>query len=265
MKKNLIYKLTVLLLITFSVNLFSQETTVNSKKKLYIDFLENNYIVNKDNLSLITKSKTIEYQNSFLGDIFSIDISNPLRILIFHKDANQLVFIDNELSPIGNPINLDALGLADTRVVCSSQINGFWLFNNLNNRIEFYNSKLIKAHSSIDLSQYINSVTDIQEISMSRGKVYLRVKETGILIFDMFASYIKTIPLKELNSFQVLDHSILFSKGHQVLVYNFETLSSSVLFQSNSDILYAKLYNASLFYTNNNNSIEKVNITSVQK
>jgi hypothetical protein len=137
-------------------------------------------------------------------------------------------------------------------VVCASQINGFWIFNNLNSRIEFYNSNLQKVHTSLNLSQYIGSIEDIQNISMSNEKIYLQVRNTGILVFDMFASYIKTIPITSKNSIQILKNSILYTKENQAMVYDFEKLNHTVLFQSESTIQFARVYNSSFYYLENN-------------
>lgn len=246
-----------------SINLaFSQDFRINNSQKLIIDHLENIYVIEKDNLSLISKPSKKEYQNNYLGNIFSVDISNPLRILIFHKDANQIIFLNNELSIIGEPVNLDKINLPEISVVCSSQINGFWIYNNLNNRVEFVNNKLKKTHSSIDLSPFINSTDDILSIKMEYKHIYLNVQNTGILVFDMFGTYLKTLPIQNIQSFQVLENSILYTKGKQILMYKFDTLETLILYQSETTIKYAKIINRKIFILTKNQlftqSLEKI-------
>ena len=243
-----LWKFSLLTLIGLTFNLAAQDISVLENQNIEIDHLENLYIIGQDNLSLNIGTKQIEYQNSFLGSISSIDVSNPLRILVFHKEANQIVFLSNELSIIGNPINLDEISLPEVKVVCASNINGFWAYNSLNNRIEFYNSNLQKEHSSIDLSQHISSVEDIVEIKMVNEMVYLRVSDTGILLFDMFATYIKTIPIPASNSFQVLHNSIAYSRGNEVLVYDFEKLLHTILFQNEKEINFSRIINSKLYF-----------------
>ena len=239
-------------LVTLLIALFSsinaQDISVQEGQKIEIDHLENIYIINEDNLSLKSANKEIEYQNSFLGNISSIDVSNPLRVLVFHKEANQIVFLNNELSIIGNPIILDEISLPEVKVVCASNINGFWIYNSLYNRIEFYNSNLQKEHSSIDLSQHISSVEDIEEIKMVNEMAYLRISDTGILLFDMFAAYIKTIPIPTLTSFQVLENSIVYSTENQVFVYDLKKLSHTVLFQNDKEIYFSRIINSKLYF-----------------
>ena len=244
------------ILLIFFIVLFtiskSQNITIQNGQQVYIDLLDNIYITDKDNLSLISKPKKISYQNQFLGDIYSIDISNPLRILVFHKEANQIVFLNNELSIIGDAIKLDELNLPDVNIVCSSQINGFWLYNNLSNRIEYYDHNLKKIHTSINLTNLIDNLDDIRTLKMYGERIYLNVQNTGILVFDMFATYIKTLPIINPNSFQVLNHSILFTKDNQILEYDFDKIETSIIFQSDSETRYAKAFNKYLYYQKGN-------------
>ena len=242
---------------------FAQEITIQSDQNVYIDHFGNIYILKKDNFSLISGKQTKEYQNSFLGNIYSVDVGNPLRILVYHKEANEIVFLNNELSIIGDPINLDELNLPDVSAVCNSEINGFWIFNKLNNKVEYYNSNIKKVHSSMDLSQQISNLDDIQNIKMYNKRIYLRVKDTGILVFDMFATYIKTIPIKQATNFQVLDHSILYSTKNKVLTYNFETLETTSLLEDKNQIKYAFITGAKLYYLSNN-KLKIISLSNLQ-
>ena len=262
MHKTKINIIPIILFLFISLETISQNINISSKQKVSIDHLENVYITEKDNFSLISSEKKKEYQNSFLGEIYSVDVSNPLRILVFHKEANQIIFLNNELSIIGEAISLDELNLPDISVSCASQINGFWVYNNLNNRIEFFDDKLRKIHSSIDLSSRIQNLSDIQEISMNFENIYLRVKNTGILQFDMFGTYIKTIPIINSTSFQVMERSILYTLLDQVLIYNFDKLETTILFQSESNIEYAKVINNKIF-TLTNDTLSKHNLTGI--
>lgn len=243
---------TLFLFTFFLLNIsLAQDTKINDNQKVNIDHFENIYVTEDDNFTLISPIKNKEYQNGFLGNISSVDVSNPLRILSFHKEANHIVFLNNELSIIGEAINLDELNLPEVTVVCASQINGFWIYNELTNRVEYYNSKLEQEHSSIDLSQKISSSENIQEIKMSREMIYLRVKDTGILVFDMFASYIKTIPIFNTSSFQVLENSILYSSENNIINYDFIKLENDTIFSSDFKIGFTRTYHDNIFYLSN--------------
>jgi len=44
-----------------------------------------------------------------LQEEFQLDVSNPLKPLLFNPFYNQILFFDNQLTPIGDPVFLDDL------------------------------------------------------------------------------------------------------------------------------------------------------------
>ena len=152
----------------------------------YSDPMGNVYVI-KDNTLKKFSTAHVEaayYTNTFLGNIHSVDVSDPLRILLFYKDHNQIVWVDNFLSEISSPVWLDVLGIDQVELVCSSNQGGFWVFNGLNNQLQYFDVQLKRIHESPSLN--ILTGPDISPtfmIEKSRS-VYLNVPGTGILVFD---------------------------------------------------------------------------------
>jgi hypothetical protein len=188
----------------------------------FSDPLGNVYIIKNNHLLKFNQdySQAAEYTNLFLGNIHSIDVSDPLRILIYYRDYNQLIWVDNFLSEIRSPIWLDDLGVDQARLVCSSNQGGFWLFNGLNNQLQYYDVNLQFVHESITL----NSLTgpDIEPVFLleKSRQVYLNVPGIGILVFDLFGNYSKTIPLEIPGEFQVTDRYIYYFKAGELFSYD---------------------------------------------
>jgi len=244
--------------IALSTSVFSQNIELKTNEKVFVDHLENIYTLDKENLKLISSEKTYEYQNNFLGEIQSIDISDPLQILIFHKEANQIIFLNKELSEIGPAISFDDLGLFDVELVSSSQINGFWLFNSAFQRIEFYDHRLERVHASRDLSPLLADAGSLQELSMVNDNIYLKTHKAGILVFDRFANYIKTLPIKNCSSVQYFNQKILYTQGSSIMAYQYELLETTTLLQLEEAINFARLYNKTLYYRVGNVLFKKV-------
>lgn len=250
--------LLIIVFITLAYSCKAQEIKIEPKQSIDIDHLGRAYIFEKEHLTIHYDEGIKEYQNQFLGPIFSIDLSNPLRILVFYKEANQIVFLDNELTTIGSPIQLDELNLQDVSAVCASSINGFWVYNNQTKRIEFYNENLVKTHSSIELSRFINQPESIISMKMSNNKIYLNIENIGILVFDRFSTYLKTLPIKNSNCFQALENSIIYCNNNEILNYNFDLLETKVILHSENPIRIAKLFNKTLYYNDGNLLQKKV-------
>ena len=65
-----------------------------------------------------------------LGSIDQVDVSNPLRPLLFYKDQGLIIVLDNTLSQQKNPISLNELGLYQTSCIANSNFdNGIWLYD----------------------------------------------------------------------------------------------------------------------------------------
>jgi hypothetical protein len=61
------------------------------------------------------------------------------------------------------------------------------------------------------------------------NKVYLNDPAIGVLVFDIFGSYEKTIPVKGLKKFQILQDQIVYFENNQLSSYNSFTLEKKAL------------------------------------
>jgi hypothetical protein len=191
-----------------------------------------NVYVAKDNTLKKFSNKHVQaayYNNAFLGNIHSIDVSDPLRILIFYKDYNQIVWVDNFLSEIRSPIWLDDMGIDQVEFVCSSSQGGFWVFNSLNNQLQYFDVNLKLVHESPSLN--ILTGPDISPSYMieKTRMLYLNVPGTGILVFDRFGNYSKTLPVDVPSSFQVTDRFLYYLKEGGLFSYNLHTAETATL------------------------------------
>ena len=59
----------------------------------------------------LTGKEIYRYSNKLLGDIAQLDVSNPLRPLLFYKDQGVIAVIDNTLSQQKQIISLNEIGL----------------------------------------------------------------------------------------------------------------------------------------------------------
>ena len=81
-------------------------------------------------------TKLKEYTFTNYGTPTSIDITNPLKILVYFKDYNQVLVLDNQL----NPIEEVAVPFS-TQNICYASNNKIWLYNSISNQLELYNIK----------------------------------------------------------------------------------------------------------------------------
>lgn len=137
----MLYKTIVTFLLFFSVLSFSQNTKITFVDSLAIsadiyfgkDMLGYDYYARNNVLYKQNQSEKWEYKNLPLGKIHSLDLINPLKTLVFYKDFNGAVLLDNQLSEITR-INLsDHNILAHTCSVASG--NRLWVYDDLSNNL----------------------------------------------------------------------------------------------------------------------------------
>ena len=216
---------------------------------LKTDNLQNFYTSKNANITKYSKKgiKLAEYSKNSLGNISSFDVLDPLRILVFYKDINQIVFLDNTLSEIGTSILLDNLEQYDIELVCSSFSGGFWVYNQQFMQLFYFDKNLQLKQKSSSISSVLSNNQKPTSIFQQSDYIYMNVPELGILIFDRFGAFYKIVHLKNIENFQVSEREIIYAQGKYIHKYNFETLlNDSTLLPSKEykslNIQYDKLY-----------------------
>ena len=144
------------------------------------------YNVEKDNLIKYdsTGNPLYNYSNKLLGDITQIDISNPLRPLLFYKDQGVILALDNTLSQQKSQISLNELGLYQTNCISNSNFdNGIWLYDfDVNEIIKINNYSQI-GYKSGNLSVIIpNMDIPILKLQEKNRLLYATTIEKNICI-----------------------------------------------------------------------------------
>lgn len=168
------------------------------------------------------------YEEFKYGKIGMIDVNNPLKTLVFYPDFMTVVMVDRFLAPI-NTYNFFELGYQNVSAVASSTDGRIWFYDN----IEFKLKKIDESGKIFRESQPLNmlmSQTLNPNFMMERdNKVFLNDPNIGILVFDIFGSYEKTIPLKGVSKFQILQDQLVYFDHLQLNAYSSFTLEVKTL------------------------------------
>lgn len=168
------------------------------------------------------------YSNNILGEISSVDASNPLKVLVYFKDFTKVLTLDDAMSPRGDVLNLNDLNLEETSLVCRSYNNGVWFYNPIKYQLIRLENRLVKNVSS-NLSNLLGENIQPNYLLEFNEKVYLNDFQSGILVFDIYGTYLKTIPIYNSKTFQVKQKYILYvNANNQIEIYNLFTLEKSL-------------------------------------
>jgi len=189
------------------------------------DYLNNIYLVdgpNIDKQNFISGQK-YHYNNEFLGNISSLDVINPFRILAYYKDFNQFIILDNTLSPISEPVNIDKLDVINCKAICTSKSGGFWIFDKRKCQLLYFDRNLQMQHKSLSIGYLLNQLEiekDILYIEENNNYVYISIPSIGIFIFDRYGALLNTYPLLDIAEFQIFNNEIIYYKNGKIVFYN---------------------------------------------
>jgi len=186
------------------------------------DPLGNTYFIEDEKLTkhIPDKDKKHTFSNSEFGVISQLDVSDPMRLLIYYENFNTILFLDNNLSTLLSPISLDEIGHENTRLVCSSEKGGFWLYDEQSGQLFSYNEDLHLVNKSISIHSITEGEIAPNLLLEKGGKVYMNLPDFGILVFNHFGGYLHTIPLINLQTFQIINQKVVYYNKNAIFEYS---------------------------------------------
>jgi hypothetical protein len=216
---------------------FSQEVIINTSFDVAkTDHLRNIYLLENNTLSKysINGEFLFSFNNANVGTISSFDVSDPMKILVFDKDFNQIIFLNTQLSILNDPINIDELDIPLSELACKSTKEGYWVYDGTSREIKYFNKLNQLIHKSIKIDQLIQYSLAPDFMIERNNQLFLCFEYFGILVFDNFGSFVKKIPIKDLKSFQIETDEIVYFRNDTLFKYNYtlHTKSSNVIYSS---------------------------------
>jgi hypothetical protein len=152
------------LLISITTSLNAQEQnlrlidslTFHGDRFWGVDIYDRFYFSEKNVFYKTENKQKFQFQDLQLGDLESVDLLNPLKILLFYKEANTIVILDNRLNEI-NRINFGVISDFKTvDFVGVSKDNLLWIFNADIQQLELFDyQKELTQNTSLPINQKI--------------------------------------------------------------------------------------------------------------
>jgi hypothetical protein len=190
-------------------------------KFISTDRLGNLYLGKSNFLWMYNKNgdSLYAFNSKRYGEISSIDCSDPYKVLVFFRNYGFILFLDNYLSENGAPLDLQELGFDQVTQACLSRENGLWVFDQIRQRVYHLNNNFKITHESVNFMQWFGKRMSPTFMIENNNQLFVNIPEEGIFVFDHYGTYLKTIPLKNLNDPQVIDGNINFVENNQFCQY----------------------------------------------
>lgn len=188
-----------------------------------IDNLDNLYIVSSGGqvkkLSAAGDSMGVYNQVRNFGQLTSIDVSNPLKLLLFYKDFSRVVVLDRFLS-VMTTMDLKKYSILQPVAIGLSYDNNIWVYDEYDNKLKKIDEQGNNLMESTDFRSIFNKAITPQKIINDNGLVYLADTANGIFVFDNYGSFQKKIDLLNWQSIAVDKTNIISTSKEWISVYN---------------------------------------------
>ncbi|MDD2633973.1 MAG: hypothetical protein PHW82_00570 [Bacteroidales bacterium] len=209
----------------YSITAFGQMTEISRKSvdaQLFnLDKLGNFYFVKQNVLTKTDKDLKALYtwDTYYYGDISFVDVSDPLRILIYYADFNTLLFLDKYLTELRDPVSLDDINIYNSGAIAVAQQGGFWVYNYQNSHIVRVDQNLKIAQNGVNLYAQIKD-GEIRELLVSTDYIVLKTDGGNIIVLDKFANFYLKLMAKDDTPICLDNDKLFYIEDKELVIYD---------------------------------------------
>lgn len=191
-----------------------------------VDNLDNIYILTStDQLKKLDAngdSVGVFNQMRKYGKVSYIDVSNPLRVILYYKDFSTLVVLDRLLN-IRNTIDLREHNIFQVQLLGLSYDNKIWLYDELEHKLKKIDEDGSLLFETSDFRQLFDQAPAFTSIADHDGFIYLYDTLQGVFVFDYYGSLKNKIQLTGWKNFKVAGSYIFGKKNDTFYRYQLKT------------------------------------------
>jgi hypothetical protein len=187
-----------------TVNIESRFAEIDRMQQLYV-VTDDHTLQKYDNKGILVKT----FNENGLGILTSVDVSNPFQPLLYFEEYQTVVVLDRSLSELYR-FNLNDLGYVQVDAVGISSDNQVWLYDANNFMLKKIDSRGAIQKEGPDLSATLRDDFLPRKLIEQEYNIFVNDPDYGILLFDLFGNYQRTIKILGLEYFQVMHQQIVW-------------------------------------------------------
>lgn len=189
------------------------------------------YVLRGNDLFLYDRNGGQPARNSFntFGPISAVSAYASLKPMIFSRDQGQLALLDNTLSIRGNTMNLARSGHPWVELACTGVQDRLWLFNGRDLTLVRVDGMLNVQASSGRLDQVLGFTPQPTYMEEADDRLYLVDPGNGVLVFDLFGTFIRTLPITGAQRVQVRQGAVWHVQQGRLVRYDLRSFGSEVV------------------------------------
>jgi hypothetical protein len=191
-------------------------------EKFSVDILDNIYILSATNQlkKLDANGDSIAVFNNVrnFGKVSLMDVSNPLRVLLYYKDFSTVVLLDRQLN-IRSTIDLRQQNIFQVQAVGLSYDNKLWLYDEFEHKLKKIDEDGKLLFETPDFRQLFNEAFSFSSIFDHEGFLYLYDIKKGAFVFDYYGTLKRRIPVTGLHNFKAAGKYLLGIRNDSLIRY----------------------------------------------
>ncbi|HET9431657.1 MAG TPA: hypothetical protein VFO70_10805 [Chitinophagaceae bacterium] len=236
------------------------DTSFRLVKMISGDF-EDFTVDNLDNIYILTNHNQVKKFNA-AGDsvaIFNnvkkygkaslIDVSNPLKVLLYYEDFATVVVLDRWLNVV-NSIELRKQGILQARAIGQSYDNKVWVYDEMENKLKKIDEDGSLLLETPDFRLLFNEIPIPQKLLDHDKYLYLYDTARGVYVFDYYGALKNKILITGWKNFKLAGKYIFGAVNDKLYRYEISSfrldewrmpveISRSRTFNFSSSRLYA--------------------------
>lgn len=175
-----------------------------------IDNLENIYLLTNTNQlkKLSANGDSVVFNDvRKYGKLFSIDATNPLKVLLYYKNYSTIVVLDRFLN-VRNTINLRKQNIINVKSIAASYDNNIWLFDEGDAKLKKVDDNGDIMLETTDLRNVFDTTPAPTQIIDRDKFVYLYDTSKGFYTFDYYGAFKNRLPFLNWNNTEVIANTL---------------------------------------------------------
>lgn len=231
MKQNI---LLIIITLTVALSLQAQERLFFTEKpyeRVTTDIQGVVYLTNDNQLESYSLDGRLlrNYSEQTAGNITTVDAGIASKILVFYRESGSIMLLNNELAPVGIPLNLFDKSLMTVSLAAMGSSNKMVLYDEVNQNLILTDLSLnIQSQSHITFPGEFHA-TDMQVVPEHR--IALLDTIHGICLFDFFGTFEREIPIPGIERMQLMKDRIVYLRDGQLWRYNLPSSTAPISLQ----------------------------------
>jgi hypothetical protein len=211
---------------------------------LDVDVLDNIYLITNNNQLKKIKpngdSAGVFNDVKKYGNPTLLDVSNPLKILLYYKNYATVVILDRFLT-YRNNINFRNKNIFKVKSLATSYDNNIWVFDEQDFKLKKIDDEGKVLNETNDWRQLFDTVPSPTQIIDKNNFVYMYDENKGFFIFDYYGSYKNNLAFTNWKHVTVANNKLMGFAGdtlysYEINSFNLKSYKLPVFFKNYIDI-----------------------------